>query len=463
MFNTSRQKTFFFFNQEWRRIIQASAPATNNTMPNADRPTAGTNLTYVAPAYATSQVIYVPTVAHVPDPAFAAKLQAAGLAGYRGQPFPGQVIPASLFDPDAVAYLNSSILPRANTLGDKATTSEATPTTAWESIVRIDHSINDKWKILGHYLHDNQATGEADADLAWNWETYNTITSVESNPANSAAIKLTGELSSDVLIEASMNYDGNVINITNSPNVLHPTSGWANNNFFVNSGSNQYPGGQWGGNGIGAAMQTGYGAWHNAAQDYEPRVDLSVTRGKHAMKYGFSYNRYTKNQQLQADAAGDYQFGQNQTGTGNGGNAGDPFMSQLLGLATQYSQPQSMAIRHYVNQTPSAYVNDNWKTTPRLSLQLGLRYDALPHAWERNNDIENFYPSTYVNTPVIWSTAFAGAIDPTSPGVQTPPGFGGASYYLNGMARPGYNGIPRGHGNQRLRHDCSLASVFRMT
>ena len=443
VFNTSRQKTFFFFNQEWRRIIQSSAPATNPTMPNADRPTAGTNLQYVAPAYATSQVIYVPTVAQVPDPAFAAKLAAAGLAGSRGLPFPGQIIPASLFDPDAVLYLNSSLLPKANTQGDKATTSEATPTTAWESIVRVDHSINDKWKILGHFLHDNQATGEADADLAWNWETYNTITSVESNPANSAAIKLTGEISPDVLIEASMNYDGNVINITNSPNALHSSS-WVSNNFFVNSGSNQYPGAQWGGNAIGAAMQTGYGAWHNAAQDYEPRVDLSITRGKHAMKFGFSYNRYTKNQQLQADAAGDYQFGQNQTGTGNGGNAGDPFMSQLLGLATQYSQPQSMAIRHYVNQTPSAYVYDNWKTTPRLSLQLGLRYDALPHAWERNNAIENFEPQQYVNNPVIWSTTFAGAIDPTSPGVQTPPGFGGASYYLNGMVQPGSNGVPRG-------------------
>ena len=82
-----------------------------------------------------------------------------------------------------------------------------------------------------------------------------------------------------------------------------------------------------------------------------------------------------------------YQFGQNQTGTGAGGNAGDPFISQLLGLATQYSQPQSMAIRHYVNQTTSGYINDNWKVTPRLSLQLGLRYDALPHAWERNNGI----------------------------------------------------------------------------
>ena len=74
VFNTSRQKTFFFYNQEWRRVIQSSAPAINPTMPDADRPTAGTNLQYVAPAYAPNQVIYVPTVAQVPDPAFAAKL-----------------------------------------------------------------------------------------------------------------------------------------------------------------------------------------------------------------------------------------------------------------------------------------------------------------------------------------------------------------------------------------------------
>ena len=439
----TQKKTFFFYNQEWRRLIQSSSPATNSTIPDLDRPVAGTNLKYVAPAYASSQVIYIPTAAQVPDPAFAAKLAAAGLSGLRGQPFPNQTVPASLFDPDGVLFLQSSLIPHANTLGDKATTSEATPTTATEEIVRIDHEINSKWQILGHFLHDSQATGTADADLAWNWETYNTITSVESNPSNSAAVKLSGELSPSLLIEASMNYDGNIINITNSPNVLHPST-WTSDTFFTNSGSNQYPGAQYGGNNFGASMQTGYGAWHNAAEDYEPRADLSYTRGKHAMKFGFSYNRYTKNQQLQADAAGDYGFGQNQSGTTFGGNAGDPFISQILGLATSYSQPQSMAIRHYVNQTTSGYVNDNWKVSPRLSLQLGLRYDALPHAWERNDDLENFDPSQYVNVPVIWSTTNAGAIDPSSPGVQTPLGFGGASYYLNGMVTPGKNGVPHG-------------------
>jgi hypothetical protein len=63
---------------------------------------------------------------------------------------------------------------------------------------------------------------QQDADLGWNSETYNTVSSVESNPSNSAAIKLTGELSPSVLLEASMNYDGNIINITNSPNTFLP-------------------------------------------------------------------------------------------------------------------------------------------------------------------------------------------------------------------------------------------------
>ncbi len=467
--NTSRKKTFFFYNQEWRKIIQTSSPFVATTLPNDDRPVAGQALVYHSPAYATSQKIYVPTVAQVPDPAFDAKLRAANLEQYRSGntyandpncpqpvngvqppcpfPFPNQTIPASLFDPNGALYLSepaaTALLPYVNTAGDESTTEIATPTTATEEIVRIDHEINDKWQILGHFLHDAQATGVAGADLSWNWTTYHTISSVESNPSNSAAIKLTATLSPSLLLEASMNYDGNIINITNSANTLQP-AGWVNNVFFANSGSNQQTGVNWGGNGVGGSVATGYGPWHNAAEDYEPRVDLSFTRGNHAMKYGFSYNRYTKNQQQQADAAGDYGFGQNQTGTGAGGNTGDPFMSQLLGLAGGYSQPQSMVIKHYVNQTTSAYVNDNWKVSPRLSLQLGLRYDALPHAWERNDALENFDPSQYVNTPVDWSTTIAGSIVNGSPGVQTPPGFGGASYYLNGMVRPGTAGTPHG-------------------
>jgi hypothetical protein len=443
VYNSARQKTFFFYNQEWRRIIQQSSPNTQPTIPDADRPVAGTDLHYVAPAYAPNQVIYVPGTDLASDPAFAAKLAAAGLTP--GQPFPNQVIPASLFDSNAILYLQGPQIPKVSTSAGQSVTSLPTPTTATEEIVRIDHKINDKWQILGHYLHDSQDTGSAWADLQWNWESYNTISSQENNPSNSAAVKLSGEISPSLLVEASFNYDGNVINIINSPNALTP-SGWTQANYFTNSGSNQWPGVTGiSGNGIGVGQATGYGDWHNAAQDYEPRVDLSYTRGKHAMKFGFSYNRYTKNQELQADAAGDFSFGQNQTGTAAGiSTNGDPFMSLVLGLAGNFNQPQSMSTRHYVNQTPSVYANDNWKVNARLSLQLGLRYDALPHAWERNNALSNFDPSQYINIAPTWLSSNHGAIDPASPGVIAPPGFGGAKYYLNGIVTPGTNGVPHG-------------------
>src|ERR1019366_3070437 len=67
-------KTFFFWNEEWRKLIQGNAPSLVNDLPKADFPTAGTNLTYVAPAFKNTTVINVPKVG---DPAFNAKLAAA--------------------------------------------------------------------------------------------------------------------------------------------------------------------------------------------------------------------------------------------------------------------------------------------------------------------------------------------------------------------------------------------------
>src|SRR5439155_20147102 len=120
-------------------------------------------------------------------------------------------------------------------------------------------------------------------------------------------------------------------------------------------------------------------------------------RGKHSMKFGFSYNRYTKNQQLFGNPGGAMAFNNLTGGTYQGTTySGDPFMDMLLGLAGSFSQAQALPVRHYVNQTTSFYVNDNWKVTQNLSLQLGLRYDALPHAWERGNNISNFDPKAYL-------------------------------------------------------------------
>ena len=454
-----RKKTFFFYNQEWRRIIQGSAPNVQPTIPDLDRPVSGQDLVYTPPKYAPDQVLIVPAptnpdphviTAGVNDPAFQALLTSANLTP--GTPFPRngaglQYIDHRLFDTNGVLYLNGPLIPKVvQASTDNSVSSIVNPINVTEEIVRIDHKVNDKWQILGHYIHDAVTQGYPLADLGWNWESYNSISSTLSNPSNSAAVKISGMITPSLLLEASLNYDGNIINITNGPTALSSNSqGWIQSTFFANSGSNQYPGAQFSGKGIGVNEDTGYGPWHNAAQDFEPKVDISYTRGKHSFKFGFSYNRYTKNQQLQANAAGNYNFSQNLTGNGgnpdNSGTWGDPFMSMVIGLSGGYNQPQSMSTRHYVSQTPSVYINDNWKATPRLSVQLGFRYDALPHTWERQNQLANFDPEAYINVPPIWIAG--NAIDPSSVGVVQPPGFSNL-YYMNGMYIPGQSGYPHG-------------------
>ena len=491
VYNQNRNKTFFFWNEEWRKINQGNTPNVVATLPTQDIPTAGTNLAYTVPAFAGtgtnnglpySPGIVVPysgaaaTAAGVQNVYFEPCLQASVankdacqtglLAQYGltpGQAFPGGVIPAALFDPNAVLFLNSGILPKPTRADGKAVSEAQTPINVRDDVLRVDHKVNDKWQILGHYMHDSVTQNYGQPELGWDWASYNTITSVLSNPSNSAALKLSGTINPNLLVEASINYDGNIINITNSPNSFLP-SGWSVNTFYNLStvlegksvGQKSMPSWNGFGNPYGTAEQMGNAPWHNAAEDYEPKLDVSYTAGKHAMKYGFSYNRYTKNQQVNGDTQGQFAFGGTSSGqfTGNLASCGtgalpaciqgDGLMDMLLGMPSSYDQQASAPINHYVNQTPSAYILDNWHVTPRLTLQLGIRYDALPHAWERNNQVANFDPSAFLASATpFWESN--GSMDPTGPGFQTYTIVGtSAPYYTNGIRLAGQGGFPKG-------------------
>ncbi len=423
-----RGRTFFFWNEEWRKLIQGNPPNLQNDLPAADFPTAGQDLTYVSPAFASSPVVLkVPTVG---DPAFATKLAANCPTCVQGQPFPGGVIPAGLFDANAVAYLSSGIVPKPNTANDQFLGQASLPINVRDDVVRVDHRINDKYQVLAHYLHDSVSQAFPAPMVGWSTGSWPTITSTLNNPSNSAAVKLTATINPNLLVEASMNYDGNIINIVNSSSGNLP-SGFSVNKFF-NNGAKSAPSMQWEGiyGNPGVQENPGSAPWHNAAEDFEPKVDVSYTMGKHALKFGVSYNRYTKNQKLFLNAEGSYQF----TGATN-----DPFMDMLLGISSNYSESQAAPIRHYVNQTPSVYAMDTWKVTPRLSLQIGLRYDALPQAWERSNQVADFDPSLYLSVQApTWLSS--GSQDPNGPGYQV---VNGAPFYLNGVRLAGQNGTPR--------------------
>src|SRR4029077_12265286 len=90
-------------------------------------------------------------------------------------------------------------------------------------------------------------------------------------------------------------------------------------------------------------------------------------------------------------------------------------------------------------------VQDNWRVNRRLTLNLGVRWDGVPHTYEANNRMGNFYPSLY--NPANAATLLPnGNIDPASPGLGTSPNpiLAGVPLYLNGIGIPGQGGVPKG-------------------
>jgi len=430
VYNDARNKTFFFVNEEWRKFIQGANASVTNTIPAADFPVAGQDLQY---APLSGSPLIVPTTS---DPAKLAEYAADGLVA--GQPFnqssPGvYTIPANLIDPNAILFMGTGAIPMPNTAnGTQYIASPKQPTYVREDVVRIDHHFNDKYTLMGHWIHD-QMSQTIYPDM-WSNNSYVTTGDVFANPSWGSVIKLTQMLSPTVLNETSLDVNGNTIDITPA-GIYQQPSGWSAVGIFSgNNALNRLPSIDFSG-APNTNWTINYWPWHNSYLNYQIRDDFSLTRGLHAFKFGFSYMRNDKNQQQQADTQGDYTFD-------GSSYSQDAYANFLLGFASSYTQLQNLATAHWVNNTYSGYANDDWHIIPRLTLNLGVRYDALPHVYEKNNRTSNFIPGDFSAADAQVPNA-SGQLDPTGPGFRQPAG-APVPFYLNGVQLAGVNGFPRG-------------------
>src|SRR5205814_1409484 len=146
------------------------------------------------------------------------------------QPFPNNLIPGALIDPVALQYNSVGAIPKANVSGDLISVSSKQPTNVREDLLRIDHNINDKWQLLGHYIHDS--VSQTYATSMWSGDSYPTVGSNFSNPSNSVVMKLTGTLTPNVLVETAFNFNGNKIVIAPSGTAYKKPSGFSAKSFF---------------------------------------------------------------------------------------------------------------------------------------------------------------------------------------------------------------------------------------
>lgn len=185
---------------------------------------------------------------------------------------------------------------------------------------------------------------------------------------------------------------------------------------------------------------------------YSVQNNLSKVFGSHNFKTGIFIERTYVEAPLAGPIRGSFNFGRD---TNNPFDAGHGFANALLGYFQSYQEAQLRVDSKQHYWAAEWYVQDNWKVSRRLTLDFGVRFYHMPPIKELNNMAATLDPALFnpamapalyrparnaagsrvAQNPLTGELAFAPLIGQFVPGTGDP---------ANGTAVGGVNGYPRG-------------------
>jgi hypothetical protein len=401
-YNTNKTKTFFFWDQEWLRERTASTIV-------AATPTT---------AMRTGDFSAVGTLTNPTNPATGKPLTTPG-----GAPcVVGTQINSACINSNVSLVLNQDF-PSPTTSGFNNYVAAASSGQNWsEQLIRVDQNISDKVKAFVRYVHDGWI--ENDPTVAWSGDAFPTIHSQFNVPSRNLTAKLTTIISPTLLNEVTYNYNSNYGSSSPPAMTIHGAyqlpSGYTAVN-PDNPGYNVVPDMNFS-QGYGGISSL-WGPWwahHNLSQGSD---DLSKVAGAHSIKVGVTtmFSITPVQSQTSPSLQGQYTF--------DGSFTGNAIADALVGLPVNYSELNTFREPYYNFHQTEFYVQDDWKTTRRLTLNLGLRWFFIPHVYGQN--LSMFSQAKY---------------NPSQAPTVTPQGLivAGAGNLLNGIVIAGKNGTPLG-------------------
>jgi hypothetical protein len=301
-------------------------------------------------------------------------------------PFPGNRLPASMLDPVAQKIMtffplpnNPNVNPAAPWVNDYVQSSKW-PTSRSTWVLKFDHKLTDKHQT---FVRINQGGGF----FNFNYDFPGIATpgrNVVNRPNFGVAVDDTYLISSSTVLDtrigvaygaekqapfsanfdlASLSFPQSLIKSVQDQNF--PAIGMTG---FESLG------------GVGWKNQPGY--------NYSLQSNLSTHRGKHMLKTGLQLNQFRGNFFNVSNPSGSFSFGPSQTGgpTANAPTAGTGLApaSFLLGYASGGSIDTSVAVS-IANMQYGVFFQDDYRVTPKLTLNLGLRWEYQTPVTERYN------------------------------------------------------------------------------
>jgi hypothetical protein len=413
VYNENKTKTFFFFSEEWRR--EKNPTIFNVAVPSCAERGLGVDCTSPQSAFGDFS-----------EPCNLSPSIDCPVNPNSGNPFPNNLVP---IDPNAVPLLAMFPLPNAHNPDSASWTfnqSVSLPTKWREELFKVDQNITSNVRASVRYIHDSW-NSVSPVPLWTNGGSYPTIQNTYGQPSTSVAAHVTATLSPTLLNEFVFSYSVNHITFQNIGAWQRPAG--YNLGIFQNGfGGGKLPGIELDGGTLfaGIAQDAGYvpNGPVNSNPSYSYRDNITKILGKHNLQFGGYFVASQKNElpQFEPSVNGFITFS-----SSFAGSTQDPFSDLLTGNYSTFGQASGQPKYYLRYKIFEPYFQDDWRVTPHLTLNLGLRVSLYGTVSDAKRQVFNFDPAKYAQGATTLNA------DGTVAGVST-----------NGLVQCGVAGVPAG-------------------
>jgi len=318
------------------------------------------------------------------------------------QPFPDGRIPMNRFDPVSVKIANR--IPQPNQANGSYIVQRSIPVHGDMLMARGDYDFTARDRTTFRYFRDNPRSENPFSGS--NFDGY--VNSLNDGKTKNMNAAHTHTFRPDLLLTARWSYNRFAFS---NPNLVRDTLESLGSRFVSGGGPGSMPLLFIAGRFNAVPEREGV----NLSNIYESGGDLSWFRGRHELKTGVLIQRMRYNIVTSGRSYGEFQF----SGIFTGNSLADYYLGPAESLRQEAFRDNN--VLHWNN---GFYVQDRWRATRRLTLNLGLRYEILTPWREPDGKLSTLLPGVQSRT---FPTAPRGLVLQTDPEFTYQTDFGNLS------------------------------------